>query len=363
VLEPEPDADALRVIPPERISPKAQINCGQAGTLMRFLPPVAALAAGVTGFVGDAAASGRPMAPLLQALEALGVGVSTPRQLPFRVCGRERIDGGTLQLDSSASSQFVSGLLLAAPRFARGLEVVHTGRTLPSRPHVSMTLAMLRRCGVRAQQTGPNSWRVWPGRVGPLEVRIEPDLTNTATFLAAALVTRGTLRAPWPVESSQPHQELLDALRAFGATVGFDDASGERLVVVDGCRGIRGANVDLTAIGEFTPAATALAAQADSPSRIKGISHVKGHESNRIAELTHMLTTLGVGVDQASDGLIVMPKRLRPGLVSSAGDHRMAHAAALLGLNNPGVLLEDVAATEKTLPDFPALWRRMAQGA
>jgi 3-phosphoshikimate 1-carboxyvinyltransferase len=348
-------AGQIRVVPPTQIAAGGVIDCGLAGTLMRFLPAVAALANGTTRFVGDEAASARPVAPLLTALGNLGAKASDAR-LPFAITGNGSISGGGLRLDSSASSQFISGLLLAAPRFQNGLQIAHVGKTLPSRPHVEMTLQMLRSSGVAAQQRAEYAWSVSPGPIRGLDMHIEPDLTNTATFLAVALATNGELTAPWPQFSVQPKDELLGSLRAFGAKTSLSTQNGQPVVTLSGRRGIRPASVDLGAISELTPVIAALAALAPGPSHIRGVAHIRGHETDRLAALETMLQTLGASVESSRDGLIIMPKQLHGGKVTSSGDHRMAHAAALIGLRVPGVLIEGISATKKTIPDFERRW-------
>jgi 3-phosphoshikimate 1-carboxyvinyltransferase len=338
------------------------IDCGLAGTVLRFLPPLATLAAGPTTFVGDAAASARPVEPLLAALATLGAQVSRPYRLPFSVAGRPGFAGGRVELDASGSSQFVSALLLAGPRFADGIEVRHTGPSLPSAPHIEMTCTLLRRRGVEVTRTAATSWRVAPGRVAALDEQVEPDLTNAATFLAAAMVTRGGLTTAWPVDSVQPADQLAGVLAAFGATLSCATSPTGRELSVSAPDGVHGADVDLREVSEFTPVAAALAAVADGPSRIRGVGHIRGHETDRLAALAAELARLGVGVSETADGLVVTPHPRRGGVFRTYGDHRMAHAGALVGLVTPGVQLDDVDCTTKTLPDFPGLWRRLLEG-
>ena len=343
----------VRVDPIGEVSCGATVDCGLAGTVLRFLPPVAALGHGVTSFTGDPRASERPVAPLLDALTQLGVEVSEPRRLPFRIDAAGRSRGGVVRVDASGSSQFVSGLLLVGARFEDGLTVVHTGTVLPSRPHIAMTVAMLRAHGVAVDEDG-DAWTVHPGPIAGGDEWIEPDLTNTATFLAAALVTGGELRAPWPAHTVQAGGELLAVLEAFGASVIV--GPGEE-VTVRGPDGVRGASVELGAVSEITPVAAALAALADSPSTITGVAHIRGHETDRLAALATELDALGAGVRETPDGLVVTPRPLRPTRdFHTSGDHRMAHAAALIGLVTPGIVVDDIDVTTKTLADFPGLW-------
>lgn len=356
-------ATRVRVVPADAVTGGGTVDCGLAGTVLRFLPPVAALAATPTRFVGDEAASARPVAGLLGALAALGATVSDPPALPFTVGGGMAFRGGAVTLDASPSSQFVSALLLAGARFPDGVTVTHAGGPLPSLPHIEMTCALLRRRGVRVERTESSTWRVEPGPIAAVDETVEPDLTNAATILAAALVTGGELTTAWPEASVQAADELLEVLAAFGARIGFDTtASGERRVKVSG-DGVRGADVNLHAVSELTPAVAALAAVADGPSTIRGVAHIRGHETDRLAALAGGLSGLGVGVTETADGLRITPAPRHGGTFATHADHRLAHAAALVGLVTPGVELDDVGCTTKTLPDFPGLWARLLGGA
>ena len=347
----------LRVTP-GAITGGQTIDCGLAGTVLRFLPPVAALSGDVTNFVGDDAAAARPIAGLLGALAELGATVSAPYRLPFRVGGGPGVQGGAVHVDASPSSQFVSALLLAGPRYPRGVQVTHVGGLLPSRPHIEMTCALLTRRGVRVSRPTELSWRVEPGPIAALDEAVEPDLTNAASLLAAALVTGGELTTAWPSTSVQAADELSRVLAAFGAGLRYSNGAGQRLLTVSG-DGVHGADVDLHAVSELTPVAAALAAVADSPSRLRGVAHIRGHETDRLAALQAELSGLGVKVDQTEDGLAITPGRRHGGTFHTYADHRLAHAAALIGLVTPGVELDDVGCTTKTLPDFPGLWLSM----
>jgi 3-phosphoshikimate 1-carboxyvinyltransferase len=349
----------LRVSPAAPVIGGGTVDCGLAGTVLRFLPPVAALAAVPTRFVGDDAAAARPIAGLLDALAALGAAVSEPRRLPFSVGGGTVFRGGQVSIDASTTSQFVSALLLVGARFPEGVTVHHTGATLPSLPHIEMTCALLATRGVVVEHPEPLTWRVAPGPISALDEQVEPDLTNAVSLLAAALVTSGRLSTTWPDVSVQAADELLGVLEAFGAQVEYSPGEdGTRLVTVSG-RGVNGADVDLHAVSELTPVAAALASVADGPSTIRGVAHIRGHETDRLAALASELSGLGVGVTELPDGLRITPAARHGSLFHTQADHRLAHAAALVGLVTPGVELDDVGCTTKTLPDFPALWSRL----
>lgn len=338
------------------------IDCGLAGTVMRFLPAVAALADGPVRFTGDAEALVRPMGPVIRALRALGVRIDEegePGHLPFTVHGHGAVRGGNVDVDASGSSQFVSGLLLAAARFEQGLVVRHTGPTLPSLPHIEMTVETMRAAGVQVDDSRPAIWEVAPGPVAARDVRVEPDLSNAAPFLCAALVAGGTVRVPgWPAATTQPGALLPGILERMGASTVL---VGDELAVT-GTGVIRGVDLDLHAAGEIAPTVAALAVLADSPTRLRGIAHLRGHETDRLAALAGEITRLGGQAEQTADGLVITPRPLSAGTWRTYADHRMATAGALIGLRVPGVVVEDVATTAKTIPDFVGLWDGMLAG-
>ena len=337
--------------------PHATIDCGLAGTVLRFVPPLAALSTAEVTFDGDAQARARPIAPLLEALGGLGVDI-TGAGLPFAVHGRGAVPGGTVAIDASASSQFVSGLLLSGAAFTDGLTVVHTGTSVPSAPHIAMTVAMLREAGVEVDDATANRWHVRPGPIAARHWVVEPDLSNSVPFLAAAVVTGGMVRiAGWPRVSVQPAGTILAILRLMGSTVQQSDSS----LSVRGAADYGGFDVDLHDVGELAPAVAALAALAapGSVSRLTGIAHLRGHETDRLAALRTEINGLGGACVETPDGLVITARPLHPGTWHSYADHRMAMAGAIIGLRVPGVEVEDIGTTAKTLPDFPELWADM----
>lgn len=361
-VRPDGDTWSVEPIPSDGASAPAQVECGLAGTVMRFLPPLAATLGRPVRFDGDEPARRRPVGPLLRAVEDLGVEVDDDRRgtLPFTVTGIRGLRGGHVDVDAAGSSQFVSGLLLAAPRMRDGLTVRHTGRTLPSLPHIRMTVAELRAAGVDVDDSRPDIWRVPSSPVAARDVVVEPDLSNAAPFLAAALVAAGTVRVPhWPSSSTQPGTVLPELLEAMGGSVVLDGD----VLAVTGTGAVHGVDVDLHEAGELTPTVAALAALADSPTRIRGVAHIRSHETDRLAALATEITRLGGRAEQTSDGLVITPQPLHGGVVESYHDHRMATAAALLGLRVPGVHVVDVGTTRKTLPGFVGLWTRMVDAA
>lgn len=347
-------------VQPDSWTGGANVHCGLAGTVMRFLPVAATLAVGNVCFDGDAAARARPMRQLLTALRQLGAHLSDNEgRLPLVVHGSGVLPGGTVTVDASASSQFVSALLLSGAHFTDGVTVHHVGDSLPSAPHVAMTAQMLREAGGDVSDDHPGRWSVAPGRLQAPDWRIEPDLSNAAPFLAAALVTGGEVHVPgWPQRTTQAGDALRQLLAAFGAEV-FLDAEG---LTVRGGAPIGGVDLDLHDVGELTPVIAALCAIADGPSRLRGIAHLRGHETDRLAALATEISRLGGQAGQTDDGLTITPRPLHAAVFATYHDHRMAQAGALLGLVVPGLLVENVATSGKTLPDFPGLWQSMLTG-
>ncbi|MDF0529071.1 3-phosphoshikimate 1-carboxyvinyltransferase [Tsukamurella sp. 8F] len=331
------------------------VDCGLAGTVMRFLPPLAAGAHGTVEFDGDGQARTRPLGTVLEALRGLGADVDGDA-LPFTVHGTGPIRGGAVTIDASASSQFVSGLLLSGPSFTGGVTVHHDGKPVPSMPHIEMTVAMLRAAGAEVDTSEANTWRVAPGTLAGREWIVEPDLSNATVFLAAAAITGGAVTVPrWNPDSTQPGVQFADVLAAMGAEVRHADGA----LTARGTGRLDGVDWDLRDIGELTPTVAVLAALAQSPSHLRGIAHLRGHETDRLAALTREITALGGRCTETEDGLHIEPADLHGGVWHSYADHRMATAGAILGLTVPGVQVEDIATTAKTMPDFPALWARL----
>lgn len=339
------------------------IDVGLAGTVMRFLPPVAGLATGDITFDGDKAARRRPMATLIEAMRDVGIEVNDAGRglLPMLVHGRGHVPGGEVVLDASRSSQFVSALLLSGARFEAGVTVHHVGPPVPSTPHIDMTIAMLAQQGaaVRSVVDEPiggqtrRTWHLDPCTLQPIDRVIEPDTSNALPFIAAALVTGGSVRIRhWPKDSLQPTEQVLDVLAALGADLAFDDEG----LVVSGSGNLTGIDVDLSDIGETAPSFLALAAFADGPSHLRGISHLRGHETDRLSALQTEFTNIGAHVEQTDDGLRIEPADMRGGQFRTYDDHRMATTAAIVGLRVSGMHIENIATTAKTLPGFTARW-------
>jgi 3-phosphoshikimate 1-carboxyvinyltransferase len=356
------DGDDTELTVSGRIAPAegAIVDCGLAGTVLRFVPSVAALSAATVVFDGDQQARARPIAPLLNGLRRLGVHIGGDG-LPFSVRGSGSVAGGTAEIDASASSQFVSGLLLSGASFTEGLTIVHTGESVPSAPHVAMTVAMLREAGVEVDDSQANRWRVFPGPIAARNWVIEPDLSNAVPFLAAAVASGGIVRiAGWPVASIQPADAILSILEKLGSLV----HQGGSYLKVQGAETYGGFQVDLHDVGELAPAVAALAALAApaSVSKLTGIAHLRGHETDRLAALSAEINGLGGQCEEVPDGLVITATPLHGGRWRSYADHRMATAGAIVGLRVPGIEVEDIATTSKTLPDFPQMWADMLAG-
>jgi 3-phosphoshikimate 1-carboxyvinyltransferase len=339
----------------------ATVDVGNAGTVLRFVPPLAALAKADVRFRGDSRAAERPVDQLLAGLRQLGADVDDAARgaLPFTIRGHGGVRGGDVTLDASASSQFVSGLMLAAPRYDAGVLIRHVGERIPSAPHIAMSAAMLTAAGAEVQAAA-TSWRVWPGSLNPGLITVEPDLSNAAPFLAAALVTGGEITIPgWPEPSLQAAGPIVELLCEMGATAELNPA-GLRL---RGTGRIRGIRADLRDVSELTPVLCALAAIADGPSEFTGIGHLRLHESDRLAALAREIGALGGQVSELPEGLHVQPRPLRPGPepFDSYDDHRLVMGAAVLALAVPGLRVRNAATVGKTFPGFLTLWQQMLE--
>src|SRR4051794_38678946 len=353
--------EAWRIIPAQLHGP-ATVDVGNAGTVMRFLPPVATLADGPIRFDGDPRSYERPLDGVIDALRALGARIDDDNRgaLPMTVFGGGALEGGPVEIDASSSSQFVSALLLSAPRFNQGVEVRHVGAALPSMPHIRMTVDMLRAVGAQVDtpESGgePNVWRVTPGALLGRDLTVEPDLSNAQPFLAAALVTGGRVTIPdWPSRTTQPGDRLREIFTEMGGSCELTEYG----LVFTGSGSVHGIDVDLGDVGELTPGIAAVAALAHSPSTLRGGAHLRLHETARLAALTKEINELGGDVTETADGLHIRPRALHGGIFHTYDDHRMATAGAIIGLAVDGVQIENVATTAKTLPDFPDLWTAM----
>ena len=344
------------IITPAPLRGGVKIDVGNAGTVMRFLPPLAALATGDVAFDGDPRSYERPLGPVIKALEELGISIEHDGRysLPLKLHGTGKIPGGALTIDASASSQFLSALLLVAPSFENGIVATHKGGQLPSMPHIEMTVDMLRSFGAQVEvDKAAQSWSVKSGKLHGQELVIEPDLSNAAPFLSLAMVCGGSVTiADWPKTTTQPGDQLRSIFTQMGAKVSMD----ERGLTLSGTGVIHGIDIDLHDVGELTPSIAAVAALADSPSHLRGIAHLRLHETDRLAALTREINALGGDVVEEESALHITPAPLHGGVFHTYDDHRLATAGAVLGLVVPGIEVENIATTRKTLPDFPGLW-------
>jgi 3-phosphoshikimate 1-carboxyvinyltransferase len=344
------------IVTPARMHGGVHVDVGNAGTVMRFLPPLAALATGEVVFDGDPRSYERPLGPVIKALEELGVSIDHEDRysLPLTLNGIGKVGGGEITIDASESSQFLSALLLVAPSFTHGIKVKHQGGSLPSMPHIEMTVDMLRQFGAHVEVDAvAQTWSVLPGALHGLNLVIEPDLSNASPFLSIAMVCGGRVAiTDWPIKTTQPGDQLRTILSDMGAQFSFGDNG----LTIIGTGKIHGIDVDLHDVGELTPSIAALAALADSPSHLRGIGHLRKHETDRLAALTREINALGGNVIEEETALYITPAPLHAGVFHTYDDHRLATAGAVLGLVVEGIEVENIATTRKTLPDFPGLW-------
>lgn len=350
------------VVTPGELTGSTEIDCGLAGTVMRFVPPVAVLANGSVRFDGDPRARVRPMSAIISALRDLGAQISDDDRgtLPFTIFGKGFLPGGEVSLDASSSSQFISALLLAGARYDQGITVTHSGGVLPSLPHIEMTISALAHAGIAVAQNLIDArnatWRVSPQVPQGFSITVEPDLSNAAAFVAAALVTNGSVTIKnWPEKTTQAGNALVELIPAMGGVV---QRIGSDLKFT-GTGKISGLDADLHEVGELTPVIAALCALAESPSQLRGIGHLRGHETDRLAALTNEINKLGGQVTETADGLSINPKQLHGGIFETYEDHRMAMAGAVLGLRVKDLRIENIDTTSKTLPEFASMWLEM----
>ena len=348
-------------ITPQKLSGPTQIDVGNAGTVMRFLPPIASLATGLVHFDGDARSHERPLEPVIKALEQLGASIEhgNKYRLPLTINGSGEIKGGEVEVDASASSQFISALMLLGPATKNGLTIKNIGKTLPSMPHIEMTIQMLRQFGATVE-VNENSWKVISGDLLGQDLTIEPDLSNAAPFMAAAMICGGSVEIlDWPKSTSQPGDQLRDIYAKMGAKI---ERSNEGLKI-SGSGTISGIDIDLHDVGELTPSIAAVAALASSPSTLRGIAHLRLHETDRLAALASEINNLGGDVTEGPGELLIKPSKLVASQIfKSYEDHRMATAGAIMGLAVKDLIVENIETTKKTLPDFPGMWQEMLNG-
>ncbi len=358
-----PNGDLL--VHPAQLFGPAHIDVGNAGTVMRFLPPLAAMAKGVIHFDGDPRSHERPLGPVIAALESLGVSIEHGNRyaLPMTINANGQLQGGVVEVDATSSSQFVSALLLVAPAMKDGLTLRHTGTSLPSMPHIEMTIQMLREVGVSVKVIDNKEWQISPETMHGREITIEPDLSNAAPFMGAAMICGGSVTiTDWPESTTQPGDQLRTILADMGATMNFIQSSTGTDLTISGTGEIHGIDVDLHDVGELTPSIAALAVLADSPSSLRGIGHLRLHETDRLAAIAREVNALGGNVVEEESALHITPAPLHAGTFHTYEDHRLATAGAMIGLRIDGINVENIATTQKTLPDFPGAWADLLKG-
>ena len=359
-VEIEIEEDLWKITPAPLMGP-AGIDVGNAGTVMRFLPPLAALAKGLISFDGDPRSHQRPLGPVIKALESLGVSIEHQGRysLPLVINSAGYINGGEVEIDASASSQFLSSLLLVAPLMKQGLKIKNVGKNLPSKPHIEMTIAMLAQYGAVVDTSIANQWSVVPTKLSGVDLVIEPDLSNAAVFMAAPILCGGeVIIKDWPRKTTQPGDQLRQIFSEMGGVIDFVDQG----LKVRSSGQIRGIDIDLGDVGELTPVIAALACFANSPSHLRGIGHLRLHETDRLSALKSELTALGAEVIEEESALRIHPKPMKSGVFHTYEDHRLATAGALIGLAVDGVEVENIETTKKTITDFPALWSQLLNG-
>ena len=348
-------------ITPQKLTGPTQIDVGNAGTVMRFLPPIASLATGLIHFDGDARSHERPLEPVIKALEQLGASIEhgNKYRLPLTINGSGGIKGGEVEVDASASSQFISALMLLGPATKNGLTIRNIGKSLPSMPHIEMTIQMLRQFGATVE-VNENSWTVRSGDLSGQDLTIEPDLSNAAPFMAAAMICGGSVEIlDWPKSTSQPGDQLREIFAKMGARI---EQNNEGLKI-SGSGKINGIDIDLHNVGELTPSIAAVAALASTPSTLRGIAHLRLHETDRLAALANEINNLGGDVTEGPGELLIKPAKLIASQIfKSYEDHRMATAGAIIGLAVKDLIVENIETTKKTLPNFPGMWQEMLNG-
>ena len=351
-------SNSVEISPMKKDHSEISIDVGLAGTVMRFVPPLAALSSGTSHFDGDERARNRPMKTLIESLKKLNVKVIDNHQgkLPFSIISDGQITGGEIEIDASESSQFISALMLVGAKFNNGLTIKHVGQNLPSLPHIEMTIEMLKEVGVKTNQINTTTWRIDNQNINSKNWVVEPDLSNAGPFLAAAMVTKGEIKInDWPLQTTQAGNSWIEILSLMGANIQLNS----KQLILKNDSEIKGINYNLNDVGELTPVLVAISLFANSKSEFTGISHLRGHETDRLAALVENITAIGGDAKETEDGLIINPKQLHGGVWKAFDDHRMATAGAVIGLKVKDIYVDYIATTSKTLPNFEEMWNKM----
>ncbi|MGQ0745039.1 MAG: 3-phosphoshikimate 1-carboxyvinyltransferase [Acidimicrobiales bacterium] len=357
-LRAEADIPACRVevngwdgrVPPG----PATVDVRQAGTAARFLPPLLALGQGTYTVDGSSQMRSRPLADLVAALRELGVAVKGDG-LPLDVVATGGVRGGQVTVGGSATSQFLSGLLLSGPYFSEGLDLIAAGHTV-SRPYLALTVATMASFGVNVEVQDGRRFRVRPGqRYSGTRFAIEPDASAACNFFAAAAITGGRVRVNGLGRNSvQGDLRFVDVLERMGAEVrrtdGFIEVVGHPL---------EGVEEDLADFSDAAPTLAVTAAFASTPTRITGIGFIRRKESDRVGNVVAELRRCGIGAKEEPDGMVIHPGNPKPAVVHTYDDHRMAMAFSLFGLVAEGIAISDPSCVAKTFPGFFATLDRL----
>ena len=354
-IEVDERAPAMRVVGRGGIIPAATADLfvGGAGTAARFLTAIACLGSGRYRLDGTVRMRERPVGDLVDALTTLGASVTATRgSLPVLIEARG-LHGGRAAVRGDVSSQFVSAVLMAAPYAAGDVELLVEGR-LVAAPYVEMTLAAMAAFGIEVEQDGLRRFLVRTGRrYRPRDYAVEPDASGAAYFFAAAAITGGRVRVPGLSSVSlQGDARFVDVLEQMGCRV--ERAPDALTVQGRGAPGgvLRGVDVDMGAMSDQAMTLAAIAPFAAGPTRIRGVAHIRHQESDRLAATAAELRRLGQEVEEFDDGLVVTPQPVRPAVVQTYNDHRIAMAFAITGLRAPGIVIADPGCVTKTFPDF-----------
>lgn len=328
-----------------------QLYVANSGTTVRFLASLVSLSNGVFQLDGSPRMRQRPIGDLVESLRQLGVDAQAESlgdcpPVTIRAAG---LRGGRATVRGDVSSQFLSGLLLAAPYARTPVTLVVEGE-LVSRPYVSMTLAVMKAFGIETECREMREFHVPRGQYRGRLYAIEPDASAASYFFAAAAIAGGEVTVEGlSAESLQGDVRFVDVLKRMGCRVAF---GADRVTVAGGK--LQGLHVDMNAISDTVQTLAAVALFAEGPTSITGVAHIRHKETDRITALATELRKLGAIVEEWPDGLSITPATLRAAAIDTYQDHRMAMSLALVGLRQPGVVINDPGCTAKTYPNF---WR------
>jgi 3-phosphoshikimate 1-carboxyvinyltransferase len=335
----------------------ASLDCAASGTTMRFLSAICGLGHGHYRLDGTPRMRQRPIGDLIDALRSLGVDATaeSPGGCPPVVIHAAGLSGGSTRICGSTSSQFASGLAMAAACTPQGMHLEFTG-TLVSVPYLDMTRRVMTSFGGRITDEADGSWTVAATGYHGCRYAIEPDASAASYFFALAALTGGSVRVEGlSRRSMQGDVAFCTALEQMGCRVDWDDDA----ITVSG-RAAHGVDIDMNAISDTVPSLAVVALFADGPTAIRNVAHIRDKETDRIGDLARELRRLGAVVDERTDGMTITPAPLHGASLRTYDDHRMAMSLALAGLRVPGVWIEDPGCVGKTFPDY---FQRLGQVA